>query len=489
MANKKGESGVKFLNGLQPQYDLTYNDVFLVPNRSDISSRMDVNLITPDELGTTIPVVVANMMSVAGKRMAETVARRGGVVVLPQDIDMQDMKEYVEKHKKKHSRFDTPITVTEDDKIYFALKLIRKRAHGAALVVDAGGMPVGVFTETDAKGIDSFSRVGDVMSRNITSLDAGMTPEEMYEKLVDAHITFAPVVENGKLAGVMTKKSIIRSTMYSPAVDAENRLMLAAAIGVNGDPAKNAQQLLEYGVDVLVVDTAHGHQGKMLEALEAVRKVAKDTKIVAGNVATAEATKDLINAGADVVKVGIGPGAACTTRMVTGVGRPQFSAVLECAEAAESLGKHVMADGGTKYPRDFALALAAGASTVMVGSWFAQTLESTADLKIDVDGRMYKEHFGMASRRAVSNRNQAKREMELAYKEYFKEGISDAKMYLDPTHPGVEDIIDTITAGVRSSMTYAGAHSIDEFHEKAIVGLQAAAGFAEGMAHKSNWAA
>lgn len=480
---------MRFLNDATAPYELTYSDVFLVPNRSNIKSRMDVDLTTPDELGTTIPIVVANMMSVAGKRMAETVARRGGLVVLPQDISMPDLKKYMQKLKAASSRFETPITVTEDDKVYFALKLIRKRAHGAALVLDSKNQPVGIFTEGDAKGVDSFSRVSDVMSRNITSLDASMTAEEMFKKLVDEHIGYAPVMDNGELAGVMTKKSIIRSTIYKPSVDKKNRLLVAVAIGVNGDPAARAKELLSYGVDILVVDTAHGHQENMLKAIKAVRAVApKNIKIIAGNVATAAATKDLIEAGADVVKVGIGPGAACTTRMVTGVGRPQLSAVMECAKQARKMGKHVMADGGTKHPRDFALALAAGASTVMVGTWFSQTYESTADLKIDAEGKMYKEHFGMASTKAVSNRNQAKREMELAYKEYFKEGISNARMYLNPANPGVEDIIDNITAGIRSSMTYAGAKDINDFHDKAVIGIQSPTGYSEGQAHQTNWA-
>src|SRR5204862_182853 len=183
-----------------------------------------------------------------------------------------------------------------------------------------------------------------------------------------------PVVRAGRLVGVMTRKGALRSTLYPPAVDADGRLMVAVAIGINGDPAAKAEAAIASGADILVVDTAHGHQAKALNALRLTRKVAPDSAIVAGNVVTARAVGDLVDAGADVVKVGVGPGAMCTTRMMTGVGRPQFSAVLECATAARNVGADVWADGGVRHPRDVALALAAGASNVMIDSWFAGTL-------------------------------------------------------------------------------------------------------------------
>ena len=194
----------------------------------------------------------------------------------------------------------------------------------------------------------------------------------------------------------------MRATLYAPAVDAENRLRVAAAVGVNGDVAGKAKELVSAGADVLVVDTAHGHQDRMVEALQAVRSVDPGVPVVAGNVVSAEGVRELVEAGADIVKVGVGPGAMCTTRMMTGVGRPQFSAVLECSDAARELGRHVWADGGVRHPRDVALALAAGAASVMIGSWFAGTHESPGDLMLDADGSAYKVSFGMASARAVS---------------------------------------------------------------------------------------
>jgi IMP dehydrogenase len=196
---------------------------------------------------------------------------------------------------------------------------------------------------------------------------------------------------------------------------------------------------------------------------------------------------DLVEAGADIVKVGVGPGAMCTTRMMTGVGRPQFSAVLECATEARRLGRHVWADGGVRHPRDVALALAAGASSVMIGSWFAGTYESPGDAFRDADGRLYKESFGMASARAVRHRSAGDSPFDRARKELFEEGISTARMYLEPRRPGVEDLIDSIVAGLRSACTYAGARNLDELYERATIGLQSASGYSEGMPLPAGW--
>jgi IMP dehydrogenase len=221
--------------------------------------------------------------------------------------------------------------------------------------------------------------------------------------------------------------------------------------------------------------------------VEQVRAVAGAVPIVAGNVVTAEGTRQMIEAGADVVKVGVGPGAMCTTRMMTGVGRPQFSAVVECAAEARRLGRHIWADGGVRFPRDVALALAGGAANVMFGSWLAGTYESAADTLRDPDGRLYKESFGMASNRAVKHRTQGEDGFEQARKELFEEGISTSRMYLDPVRPSVEDIIDQIVAGLRSACTYAGADTIEKFHDRAIVGVQSTAGYDEGRPLGVSW--
>ncbi|MFC7744216.1 GuaB1 family IMP dehydrogenase-related protein [Nocardiopsis composta] len=478
---------MRFLNDQVPVHDLTYSDVFMVPRRSAVGSRLDVDLSTADGTGTTIPIVVANMTAVAGRRMAETVARRGGIAVIPQDIPIDVVTEVISWTKERDLVHDTPLTLGPTDTIGDALNLLPKRAHNAVVVVDADRRPLGVVTDADCEGVDRFSQLRDVMSTEVVTVAAGTDPKEAFQTLHDSRHRLAPVVDaGGALVGVLTRTGAARHAVL-PAVDAKNRLRIAAAVGINGDVAGKAAELLEAGVDTLVIDTAHGHQEKMIAALRKVRALDPRVPIVAGNIVTAEGTRDLIEAGADIVKVGVGPGAMCTTRMMTAVGRPQFSAVLECAEAARELGRHVWADGGVRHPRDVALALAAGASNVMIGSWFAGTYESPGDIVRDAQGRMYKESFGMASARAVRLRTADDSAFDRARKAVFEEGISSGRMYLDPERPSVEDLIDEIIAGVRSSLTYAGATSLEEFAERATVGLQSTAGFTEGKPVPTSW--
>jgi IMP dehydrogenase len=480
---------MKFLNGAIPDYDLTYSDVCIVPSLTESASRMEVSTETSDGVGH-LPVVVANMTAVAGRRMAETVARRGGIVVIPQDIPIEVVAEIINSVGFAHLLYDTPLTLGPDNTVNEALELIHKRAHGAIIVVDGANRPVGIFTEIDAQGQDRFSKLEQVMAHQVVSLNDGQSIAQMYEFLEVNRLSVAPVVDSsGTLIGVMTPKTCLRTELYAPNLGVNGRLRVAAAVGINGDVAGKVQQLLELGVEILVIDTAHGHQSKMIEALQQTRSVigSRPITVVAGNVATAQATRDLIAAGADIVKVGIGPGAMCTTRVMTGVGRPQFSAVLECATEARKHGKHVWADGGIRYPRDVALAIAAGASNVMFASWLAGTYESAADMMHDEKGRLYKESFGMASRRAVRNRNAKESTLDIAMKELFEEGISTSRFYLKDATPGVEDIIDQIVAGLRSACTYTGATNLEEFHEHAIIGVQSAAGYNEGLPVSNGW--
>lgn len=478
---------MRYLDRQHPQFDLTYDDVFLVPGHTAVTSRFDVSLASADGSGTTIPVVVANMTSVAGRRMAETVARRGGLVVLPQDLPAQAVAEATSFVKSRDLVADTPVVLDAENSVAEALALLPKRAHGTAVVLD-GRTPVGVVTPAMCTEVDQFTRVRAVMSAAFTNAPSSASPREVFELLEAQRAEVAVIVDgDGHLAGLLTRKGAIRAGIYQPAVDATGRLRIAAAVGVNGDVAAKARVLLDAGVDVLVVDTAHGHQQKMLEALRAVRALDPQVPVVAGNVVTAEGVRDLVEAGADIVKVGVGPGAMCTTRMMTGVGRPQFSAVAECAGQARQLGAHVWADGGVKHPRDVALALAAGAANVMIGSWFAGTLESPGDLRHDEAGAAYKESFGMASKRAVAARTAGDAAFDRARKALFEEGISRSRMRVDPERPGVEDLIDQICAGVRSACTYIGARDLAEFATSAVVGVQSAAGFAEGRPRPTGW--
>ncbi len=478
---------MRFLDRHPPPYDLTYNDVFIVPNRSDVPSRFDVDLSTIDGSGTTIPVVVANMTAVAGRRMAETVARRGGIVVLPQDLPITAVQHTIAFVKSRDLVADTPVTLESDDSVSDACALIHKRAHGAAVVVFEG-RPIGLVTDGVCAGLDRFTRVRDVLVRDFVTAPAGTDPRQVFDLLEHAQIDVAVLTEpDGTLAGVLTRRGALRAGLYTPAVDDAGRLRIGAAVGINGDVGARAAALVEAGVDLLVIDTAHGHQSRMIDAVKAVTSLDLGVPAAAGNVVSAEGVRDLLTAGATIVKVGVGPGAMCTTRMMTGVGRPQFSAVHECAVAATQLGGYVWADGGVRHPRDVALALAAGAANVMIGSWFAGTYESPGDLLHDRDNQPYKESYGMASKRAVAARTAADSGYERARKALFEEGISTSKMELDPHRGGVEDLLDHITSGVRSTCTYVGASTIAELHELAVIGVQSAAGFAEGHPLPTGW--
>jgi IMP dehydrogenase len=478
---------VRFLDGHFPSHDLTYDDVFIVPNRSEVTSRFDVDLSTVDGTGTTIPVVVANMTAVAGRRMAETVARRGGIVVLPQDLPIEAVRQTVEFVKSRDLIADTPVTLAAEDSVSDAVALIHKRAHGAAVVIDEN-RPIGLVTEAATAGVDRFARVRDIAVRDFVTAPVGTDPRAVFELLEHAPVPVAVLTApDGSLGGVLTRTGAVRAGIYSPAVDGSGRLRIAAAVGINGDVAAKARSLAEAGIDVLVIDTAHGHQLKMVEALKAVTALDLGVPLAAGNVVSAGGTRELLAAGASIVKVGVGPGAMCTTRMMTGVGRPQFSAVLECASAATESGGHVWADGGVRHPRDVALALAAGAANVMIGSWFAGTYESPGDLMFDRNGEPFKESYGMASKRAVAARTAADSAFDRARKALFEEGISSSRMALDPSRGGVEDLLDHITSGVRSTCTYVGARTIAELHEQAVLGIQSAAGFAEGHPLPAGW--
>ncbi|MDO5696370.1 MAG: GuaB1 family IMP dehydrogenase-related protein [Dermatophilus congolensis] len=485
---------MKFLNDLRPSHDLTYNDVFMAPSRSAVSSRLDVDLSTPDKVGTTIPIVAANMTAVAGRRMAETIARRGGIAILPQDIPLDVVDETISRVKQAHTVFETPIIVRPTDPVAHVLPLLGKRAHHLAVVADQG-TPVGLISERECIEVDRFSSVAEAMTTDVPPVSDDTSLAEAFDLMESRHIDAVPVISGGALIGLLTRRGILRSAIYSPALDPQGRLMVGAAVGINGDVSEKARSVLASGADVLVMDTAHGHQERMIEALGLARAArdrhAEETgrriPVAAGNVVTAEGARDLAEAGADIIKVGVGPGAMCTTRMMTGVGRPQFSAVLDCAAAASDAGVTVWADGGVKYPRDVALALAAGAASVMIGSWLAGTHESPGDLMRDSDGRLYKESFGMASARAVRNRTKGQSAFQRARSALFEEGISSGKMYLDPERPGAEDLLDQIISGVRSAFTYAGATTISEFHERATVGLQSVAGYDEGRPRHTSW--
>lgn len=481
-------------SGAQPTVDLTYSDVFLVPRRSAVTSRLQVDLAPQDGTPATLPLVASNMNSVTGPRLAAVLARRGGLGVLPQDLPLQELDAAIRDVKAQPVLWDTPIVLPPETSVADALRLLPPTV-GQGIVVARGNAPIevadvlGILPATRLATALPDAQLGDLVHVGVPSIDADDIGSERhaFDVITDAGVEMVTVIHHGHLVGTLSARTALRSTLYRPAIDADGRLAVAAAVGINGDVAAKARALAGAGVDVLVVDTAHGHQEGMLRALRTVADLDLGLPIVAGNIVTADGVRDLVEAGASILKVGVGPGAMCTTRMMTAVGRPQFSAVLETAQAAREVGAHVWADGGVRYPRDVALALAAGAASVMVGSWFAGTIEAPGELQRDTEGRIFKESWGMASTKAVQARFGRLDAYERARKELFAEGISSSKIYLDPLRPGLEDLLDMITSGVRSSFTYAGASSVPEFHERALVGLQSAAGYEEGKALPVSW--
>ncbi|BDZ38716.1 GuaB1 family IMP dehydrogenase-related protein [Microbacterium suwonense] len=483
-------------SGERPAVDLTYSDVFLVPRRSAVTSRLAVDLAPHDGTAATIPLVASNMNSVTGPRLAAALARRGGLGVLPQDLPLQELDAAIRWVKAQPVRWDTPLVLSPRATIAEALRLLPALpGHGIVVASARGEEPLqrddvlGILPATRLATALPDAALGDLVHAEPIAVAAEDIGEgrAAYDAVDAADAEMVLVLDRGRVVGTLTPRTALRSSLYRPAVDASGRLAVSAAVGINGDVADKARALASAGVDVLVVDTAHGHQEGMLRALAAVAQLDLGIPIVAGNVVTADGVHDLVRAGASILKVGVGPGAMCTTRMMTAVGRPQFSAVLETAQAAHELGAHVWADGGVRYPRDVALALAAGAASVMIGSWFAGTIEAPGELRHDPQGRAYKESWGMASTKAVQARFERLDPYELARKELFAEGISSSMIYLDPLRPGIEDLLDMITSGVRSSFTYAGAATVPEFHERALVGLQSASGYEEGKALPVSW--
>ena len=467
------------------QLELSTDDVFLNPGYFDGSSRLDADLAPPDFAGGSHPIVSANMNAVTGKRMAETMARFGGLGVLPQDMALDTVARIVNHIHSADSRFDTPLAVSPRATLRDVQGIIRKRSHDLVVVVDDERRPIGIVTQADLRDRDQYVPAARLMSQRLVTLPASTSNRDAFLAMEQARVKAAPVLDaDGRLRGVLTRNDAVRLELLKPSLDAQGRLMVAAAIGISAEAAATAARLVELGVAAIVIDTAHGHQRRMLEALRAVRaEIGERVPLVAGNVCTAEGTRALIDAGADIIKVNVGPGAMCTTRMQTGAGRPTFTSVLVCARAAHARGKQVWADGGVKHPRDVALYLAAGAARVMVGTALAGTYESPGDVKEDREGHLYKENYGMASGRAVSDRTADLDAFEAAKKGFFREGISSSRIYIREGAESVGAVLMNMITGVQSALTYVGARTLAEFSERAVVGVQTWAGYGEGTPH------
>jgi IMP dehydrogenase len=483
-ARRRYCGGVRFLHPERDEtLELSLDDVFLVPGRFEGGSRLDVDLSPIDFAGGSHPIVSANMNAVTGKRMAETMARLGGLGVLPQDMDLETAARIIKHIKGADPRYDTPLSVSPRGTLRDVLGIIRKRAHDMVIVVDDERRPLGIVTHADLRDRDQYSPVASFMSSEMITIRIG-TPNRDAFLLMEKHrVKAAPVLDaDGRLTGILTRDDAVRLELLKPSLDPQGKLMVAAAVGISAGAAASARHLAELGVSAIVLDTAHGHQRRMLDAIREVRRAVGPTMpLVAGNVCTAEGTRDLVEAGADVVKVNVGPGAMCTTRMQTGAGRPTFSSVLACAREARARGRHVWADGGVRDPRDVALYLAAGASRVMIGTALAGTYESPGDVKEDSDGRPYKENYGMASARAVSDRAAGLDPFERAKKGFFREGISTSRIYVRDGWESVGAILVDMITGVQSAFTYVGAATLPKFHDRSVFGVQTGAGYREGM--------
>ncbi|MBA3454551.1 MAG: GuaB1 family IMP dehydrogenase-related protein [Deltaproteobacteria bacterium] len=474
---------------LHPAHDevleLSTDDVFLNPGYFDGGSRLDTDLSPPDFLGGSHPIVSANMNAVTGKRMAETMARFGGLGVLPQDMEVDTVARIVKHIHEADARYDTPLSVSPRASLRDVQGIIRKRSHDLVVVVDDDRRPLGIISHADLRDRDQYTPASLLMSPRLITLPVGISNRDAFLMMDEARVKAAPVLDSsGRLVGVLTRNDAVRLELLRPALGPSGKLMVAAAVGISSQAPETAAQLLDIGVSAIVLDTAHGHQRRMLETIKAVKAVVGGrVPIIAGNVCTGAGTKAILEAGADVVKVNIGPGAMCTTRMQTGAGRPTFTSVLVCAREARAQGKHVWADGGVKHPRDIALYLAAGAARVMVGTALAGTYESPGDVKEDKDGLLYKENYGMASGRAVNDRNVDNDAFERAKKGFFREGISTSRIYIREGQESVGALLVEMITGVQSAFTYVGARTIEEFHDRAEVGVQTAAGYGEGTPH------
>ncbi|WP_164670573.1 IMP dehydrogenase [Virgibacillus doumboii] len=450
---------------------LTFDDVLLMPAESEVLPKdVDVSTVLSDKVKLNTPFMSAGMDTVTEAEMAIAMARQGGLGIIHKNMSIEDQAEQVDRVKRSESGVITnPFFLTPEHQVYDAEHLMGKfRISGVPVVnnIDEQKL-VGILTNRDLRFIEDYSiAIKEVMtSENLVTAPVGTTLQEAESLLQTYKIEKLPLVDdNGMLKGLITIKDIEKVIEFpNAAKDEQGRLLAGAAVGVTADALKRIEKLVEAGVDVIVIDTAHGHSKGVLEQVRLVRETYPDLDIIAGNVATAEATVALIEAGATIVKVGIGPGSICTTRVVAGVGVPQITAVNDCAVAAEKYGVSVIADGGIKYSGDIVKALAAGASVVMLGSLFAGVSESPGETEI-FQGRQYKVYRGMGSVGAMKagSKDRYFQDAEDA-KKLVPEGIEGRTAYKGP----LADTVHQLLGGLRAGMGYCGTGSIDSLRNDA----------------------
>jgi len=454
-------------------------------------SRDKVDFSPSDGLGNTTPVVSSNMNRVTGKRMAEVMARIGGAAAIPQDKSNAELEKIAE-YLQSRTQYPTPISVSPDTSVKQLAELMEKRVTGMAVVVDGSGKFLGIVDQNNIPEAEDKDRTIKryIRKDSVVTDSEGVTAIDALRHMITEHVEFLPVLRSDEtVAGAYTRKEAAYGHRYKSFDGVDGGLAFVPTIGaLNNDPLKRLRKVIELGAKGVVFDTANLDQetaayDHILQAREYIEKEAgRDVTIIAGNVVTRDAVRRAISSGADIVKVGIGPGAMCSTRRETGVGRPQFSAVMDCGEEAQQYGKSIWADGGIVDPRDSALALAYS-SQVMLGTILAPTVESATDLYTDDQGRTYAINTGMAARQSSELRTGQKVDDNALVRQtlgHRSEGVQ-SRVYQKPGMQSVSDIVHHMMDGVTSAVTYSGELDMAGFKERAHIGIQMASGYQEGL--------
>lgn len=465
---------------------LTYDDVLLVPQYSTVDSRRRLSTLTrlTNQINLQIPIVSANMDVVTESEMAITMARAGGIGIIHRFLSIEEHARQIDRVKKAESFVvDKPIMMTVANTVGDLKRLVEETDTGGILILNGGEKLVGIVTTRDLLfEEDNNKPVTEIMQSKVVTGKPNITLKEAEKILHDNRIEKLPLVdEHGKIEGLVTLKDIMKITKYPKATkDARGRLRVGAAVGVRDKEMRRVESVLEAGADCIVVDIAHGDSNLEIEMIQNIRKHFPQAQIIGGNVASADGTKRLIDAGADAVKVGVGPGSICVTRMVAGSGVPQLTAVIQCAEAARAANIPIIADGGIRQPGDLAKAIAAGAQTAMIGSLLAGTDESPG-LVMTRKGHRYKASRGMASLEANIERN--KREGNDLTREEIEDYVAEGVEAAVPYRGRAREVLTQLVGGLQSGMSYTGATSIEDFQEKAIFVRMTGAGLKESGAH------
>ncbi|MBZ2174894.1 IMP dehydrogenase [Schnuerera sp. xch1] len=446
---------------------LTFDDVLLQPGKSEVLPKeTKLNTYLTKKIKLNIPLMSAGMDTVTEARMAIAMAREGGIGIIHKNMSIEEQALEVDKVKRsEHGIITDPFSLSKYHDVSDALELMERYHISGVPIVEEDGRLVGIITNRDIRfEVDTSKKIEKVMtSENLVTAKKDINMDEALEIMKQHKIEKLPLVdEDYKLAGLITIKDIEKSIEYpNSAKDESGRLVVGAAVGITEDMSKRIDALVKSKVDVIVVDTAHGHSKGVIDAVKRIKLEYPDIELIAGNVATGEATVELIEAGVDAVKVGIGPGSICTTRVVSGIGVPQITAIMNCAEAAKEYGVPVIADGGIKYSGDITKALAVGANTVMIGSLFAGTKESPGEEEL-YEGRRFKVYRGMGSIGAMKAGSKD-RYFQEDTKKLVPEGVEGRVPYRGP----LGDVVYQLIGGVRSGMGYVGAKDIKELHQKA----------------------